>query len=386
MPSIYRVMPRFNVGLKESDFHEGKLALVKIGDNNLVLGMANGKIYAMDSVCSHEGGPLEEGTLKGYELTCPWHQGVFDIRNARASSQTNWVTDLKSYMVFVDVGGEILIDADINSANSQITKNETQDRAINARNLSLKPMILEIKLMKKISYEGTDIMSFQFSRGSDQNYLQYIAGQYVLRDLGTNEDPEGPDRSFTLASSPTEKDHILISTRIRQTPFKQKLRNLAVGSIVNITAPLGEFVLHEDISQPAVFLSGGIGVTPFRSMIKYATDMQSATKITMFDSNRNLQNILYKEEFDNWQMMNKNLKIVYTITPEEGLEIEGDWTGETGYINKDMISKYLDDNEIARSIFYLCGPPAMLNAMKSLLVKEMNLPQNQIKEEEFYGY
>ena len=121
-------------------------------------------------------------------------------------------------------------------------------------------------------------------------------------------------------------------------------------------------------------------------MIKYATDMQSAKKITMFDSNRNLQNILYKEEFDNWQMMNKNLKIVYTITPEEELEIEGDWTGETGYINKDMISKYLDDNEIARSIFYLYGPPAMLNAMKSLLVKEMNLPQNQINEEEFYGY
>jgi nitrite reductase/ring-hydroxylating ferredoxin subunit len=246
-------MPRFNVGLKESDFHEGKLALVKIGDNNLVLGLANGKIYAMDSVCSHEGGPLEEGTLKGYELTCPWHQGVFDKRNARTSSQTDWVTDLKSYTVFVDVGGEILIDTDINSANFQIAKNETQDRAINVLNLSLKPMKLEAKLMKKISYEGTDIMSFQFSRDSDQDYLQYIAGQYVLMDLGTSEDPEVPDRSFTLASSPTEKDHILISTRIRQTPFKQKLRNLVVGSIVNIKAPLGEFVLHEDNSQPVIF-------------------------------------------------------------------------------------------------------------------------------------
>ena len=182
-----------------------------------------------------------------------WHQGVFDIRNARASSQTDWVTDLKSYTVFVDVGGEILIDTDINSANFQIAKNETQDRAINVLNLSLKPMKLEAKLMKKISYEGTDIMSFQFFRDSDQDYLQYIAGQYVLMDLRTSKDPEGPDRSFTLASSPTEKDHILISTRIRQTPFKQKLRNLVVGSIVNIKAPLGEFVLHEDNSQPVIF-------------------------------------------------------------------------------------------------------------------------------------
>ena len=168
--------------------------------------------------------------LKGYELTCPWHQGVFDMRNARASPQTDWVTDLKSYTVFVDVGGEILIDTDINSTNFQIAKNETQDRAINARNLSLKPMKLEVKLMKKISYEGTDIMSFQFSRDSDQNYLQYTAGQYFLMDLGTSEDPEGPDRSFTLASSPTEKDHILISTRIRQIPFKQKLK---FGSRIN---------------------------------------------------------------------------------------------------------------------------------------------------------
>ena len=63
---------------------------------------------------------------------------------------------------------------------------------------------------------------------------------------------------------------------------------------------MGELVLPTDYSNPLVFLSGGIGVTPFRSMLKYATDSQLPVKITVFDSNRNQDNILYKDEFDDW--------------------------------------------------------------------------------------
>jgi ferredoxin-NADP reductase len=134
-----------------------------------------------------------------------------------------------------------------------------------------KPLKMKPKLIEKISHSGTDIMSFKFSRTDDQsknNYLNYKDGQYAIVDLGTTEDPEGPIRSFTLASSTTESDCVLISTKIRNTPFKQKFANLNVGDIVKFTCPLGEFVLHEeDYSKPAIFLSGGIGVTPFRSMM-----------------------------------------------------------------------------------------------------------------------
>ncbi len=80
--------------------------------------------------------------------------------------------------------------------------------------------------------------------------------------------------------------------------------------------PEGQFILHEDYSKSAIFLSGGIGVTPFRSMIKYATDKQLPLKIIMFDSNRNSNNILFKQEFDEWANINKNLKIIYTISEE----------------------------------------------------------------------
>jgi ferredoxin-NADP reductase len=250
-------------------------------------------------------------------------------------------------------------------------------------NIPARPQKLELKLLERRSHVDTDIVSFKFSRSEDNNnyYLNYNAGQYAVFDLGTKEDPEGPIRSFTLASSPTEENFILISTRIRDTPFKKKLDSLDVGISVKLTAPLGKFVLHEDHSRTAVFLSGGIGVTPFRSMIKYATDKQLPVRIILFDANRNQDNILYKKEFDECANSNKNLKIIYTL----GIP-NSDWKGEPGHINQMMVSKYLSSTEMDNSIFYICGPPGMLNAMKKLLQVDLGIPKERIKIEEFTGY
>jgi ferredoxin-NADP reductase len=257
-------------------------------------------------------------------------------------------------------------------------------------NVPARPQKLKLKLLERKPHIGTDIVSFKFGRRSEDNnekqkdhdyyYLNYKAGQYAVVDLDTKEDPEGPIRSFTLASSPTE-DSILISTRIRDTPFKKKLASLDVGISVRMTAPLGKFVLHEDYSKTAVFLSGGIGVTPFRSMMKYATDRQLPVKIILFDANRNQDNILYKREFDECANLNKNLEIVYTLgTPDN------DWKGERGHINQTMVTKYLSTNELNNSVFYICGPPGMLNAMKGLLRDDLGISKERIKIEEFTGY
>jgi ferredoxin-NADP reductase len=140
-----------------------------------------------------------------------------------------------------------------------------------------------------------------------------------------------------------------------------------------------------------VFLSGGIGVTPFRSMIKYATDKQLPIKILMFDSNRNQENILYKKEFDEWADANKNFNAVYTITEnEDGGEqsSSSSWKGERGRIDKEMCTKHMakHDCDINRSIFYVCGPPTMLDAMKKILEDELRITKERIKVEEFTGY
>jgi ferredoxin-NADP reductase len=161
-----------------------------------------------------------------------------------------------------------------------------------------------------------------------------------------------------------------------------------------VRGPEGQFVLHQDYTKPAVFLSGGIGVTPFRSLIKYATDMQLPVKIIMFDSNRNRNNTLFKKEFDEWATLNKNLKIIYTISEKDQNDEQSsslstatdDWKGEYGRINKAMILKYVDINVLNDSIFYICGPPNMLKAMQILLQEDLEIAKERIKVEEFTGY
>jgi nitrite reductase/ring-hydroxylating ferredoxin subunit len=109
--NIKRIMPLLKT-LNKNDLQEGKLEKVEINDDkSIILTKINGKYYAMDSVCSHEGGPLEDGELEGYSLICPWHQGKFDIRSAKASPETDWVTDLRSYPVVIDDStGDISVD------------------------------------------------------------------------------------------------------------------------------------------------------------------------------------------------------------------------------------------------------------------------------------
>ena len=372
------------------DFEEDRrLIRVEPDGKPIVLCRVNGKIYAMDAVCSHEGGPLEEGTLEGYELKCPWHYAIFDVRNAKVSEHTVWATDLQSYPVKVnEATGDVLVSLQTTSqvAGEESTMQEsTQDSGTLQKKYyeeeERKASKLSLKLLSKEKLQGTDIITFRISRRE----INYTAGQYAFFELdGVYGDAKGPIRHFSIASSPTEQDYIVISTRIRDTPYKQKLASLDEGADILAWGPRGDFILHDDPSRPAVFLSGGIGVTPFRSMIKYATDNQLPIKIRMFDSNRNKQNILYKDEFDKWANQNRNFKVIYTLTEEEAANVN--WIGERGRIDRSMLERHLSKDEIDNAIFYICGPPGMLKAMEELLQKEMQISKDRLKIEAFTGY
>lgn len=373
----------------KQDLQRTGLLKVESGGKSIVLSMVNGEVYALDAVCSHEGGPLEEGKLEGYEIECPWHGSRFDVRTGEVRSPPA-DTPQSVYEVKVE-NNDILI-----RRNTQ-SKAQGQGQPVQRERASA---VYQLGLLEKQKFEGTDVMSIKFSTRKEQQeeeealskdenkkQLEYTAGQFAFFDIGgVNNDSKGPIRHFTISSSPTE-DYIMITTRIRDSPYKQRLSSLQEGVKVKVRGPEGKFVLHEDYSKPAIFLSGGIGVTPFRSMIKYATDKQLPIKIIMFDSNRNEQNILFKDEFDEWAGKNKNLKIVYTVSDEDGRNSSSSpWTGEHGRINKEMLNKYLNNDELQHSIFYVCGPAAMLNAMKNLLEGELNITKERIKIEEFTGY
>lgn len=400
------IVSEYATSVKEKDLQESKPVRIDVKNRPIVLTKVSGKVYAMDAVCSHEGGPLEDGNVEGYNLTCPWHYAVFDIRNAKVSDQTVWATDLSSYPVKIEQStGNILIDLEPSLASKE--QEEEQQLTTGSTNI-VEPVTkeqekkkntesngFELSLLEKREHQDTDVMSFKFGRQDNisHNIFNYAAGQYAFFDIGgVYNDPEGPVRHFSLASSPTEEE-IIISTRIRDTPYKKRLSSLEIGSKAKVTKPLGKFVLHDDYSKPAVLLSGGIGVTPFRSMIKYATDKQLPIRIVMFDSNRNIPNILYKEEFDECLNKNTNLKIVYTITekeddnqPSSAIDVNKEWKGERGRIDKAMLERHLNDNEIKNSIYYICGPAGMLNAIKELLQNSLQISMDQIRTEEFTGY
>jgi ferredoxin-NADP reductase/nitrite reductase/ring-hydroxylating ferredoxin subunit len=377
----------------KQDLQEGGLLKVEPGGKPVVLSMVNGKVYAIDAVCSHEGGPLEEGMLEGYEVECPWHGSKFDVRTGEVKNPPA-ETPQSVYEVKVE-NNDILVRKKPEAQGQPLQNEITSQATTRAKGASA---VYELTLLEKQKFESSDIMSFKFNRQSEQQggpsndnktYLDYTAGQFAFFDIGgVSNDPKGPIRHFTIASSPTE-DFIMISTRIRDTPYKKRLSSLEEGVKVKVRGPEGKFVLHEDYSKAAVLLSGGIGVTPFRSMIKYATDNELPLKINMFDSNRDQANILYKNEFDACMKANKNLKIIYTITAaeEQGQALSSSsWKGERGIINKTMLTKYLTTSELDNSVFYVCGPPGMLKAMQNLLQDDLHIPKESIKVEEFTGY
>jgi len=112
--------PNFQRVANKRDLKEGGLLGVQINDNRVVLTMIEGKIYAMNAVCSHKGAPLEEGTLMGYDLKCPWHFALFDVRNGKVSAKTVWAKDMESYSVQVDEAtGDVLVSTTAGHGGSE---------------------------------------------------------------------------------------------------------------------------------------------------------------------------------------------------------------------------------------------------------------------------
>lgn len=235
-----------------------------------------------------------------------------------------------------------------------------------------------LKFIKK-EQESKDAFSFYFERPAD---FEFLPGQHIsiLLEIA-NPDEKGNRRNFSISSSPTEKDFLRITSRIRESSFKQTLMKLNVGTEVKIIGPIGNFVLNEQEKGPHILLAGGIGITPFRSMIKFVHDKKLDVSIILFASFSTSDDLIFNEEFEEIIKSNNSIKIVETVTkPEESTTA---WKGQTGRINKELIKKYVAD--IPSSIFYLCGPPEMVISLSDI-VKDMGVKEDKIRKEQFTGY
>lgn len=225
--------------------------------------------------------------------------------------------------------------------------------------------------------DGT--MAFWFdTTGSN---FTFSAGQNCLFTLldPPKTDMEGDSRTFSIANSPHERGSIMVATRMRPTAFKDSLASIPLGTKVRVSSPMGAFTLHQDQSRPAVFLAGGIGITPMRSIIAWATAQRLPHKLYLFYSNRNRAATAFLDDFERMASQNPNFKLIATIT--EGADSE--WRHQVGRIDEAMLRRYVPD--LAKAIYYVSGPPGMVSAMMTL-AQGVGASREDIKVEEFAGY
>lgn len=238
---------------------------------------------------------------------------------------------------------------------------------------------METKLIK-VHPETPTVTSFIFEKPPG---FTFQAGQFLNLELPIPDcDARCNKRNISIASSPAEP-FLRIAMCHGVSKFKQTLERMPLGTIVQFKGPLGHFVLNENASIPGVFLSGGIGITPLYSMIKYATDKTLPKELTLIYSNANTDDIPFKSHLDEIDEKNTHLVIHHTVTGEVPTHELASWTGRRGRIDEAMIRDIVKNIDAVE--FYVCGPAAMVLAMKEIL-KLMNIPPEHIKSEMFTGY
>lgn len=238
----------------------------------------------------------------------------------------------------------------------------------------MNPQIFTSRLIKK-QQVSRDAYSFYFARPQD---FEFLPGQYIKMTLSIpNPDERGISRFFSIASSPTERQHLMITTRILESTFKKTLASLPIDSGVQMRGPYGAFVLDEEDVRPKVFLTGGIGITPFRSMSIYAHDRVLKIPILLMASFSTPQDLVFYDELS--KISDEYFKFVVTITHTE----DSTWRGEIGRIDSEKTKKYIEN--VQGSAYYIAGPETMVTAMAEL-VKQLGVSDDQVKKENFPGY
>jgi ferredoxin-NADP reductase len=222
-------------------------------------------------------------------------------------------------------------------------------------------------------------MGFRFEKPSGWIFK---AGQSMDMTLLSppETDTEGNTRAFSIASAPHEET-LMVGTRMRDTAFKRVLGTMPLGTAVKMEGPFGNLTLHNNALRAAVIVSGGIGITPFRSMVLRAATEKLPHRIVLFFSNRRPEDAPFLEELQALERENPNYKLIATMTQME--KSKRPWQGETGLINEEMLSRYLKD--VPTPIYYLAGPPGMVKGLHDVLNKT-GVDDDDIRAEEFSGY
>ena len=228
--------------------------------------------------------------------------------------------------------------------------------------------------------EAPDVKTFRLERPSD---FDFLPGQFIMiffRELFGNQ-----KRAYSLSSSPLQQDFISITVKLYGL-FTHHMWTLREGDQMEIKGPYGHFVLDTSNLRPAVFIAGGVGITPMYSMLQYSLEKKEHRKMLLFYSNRRPKEIVFYRQLLLFEKMNPLFRVVYTLTRLEKEKIDY-WPGLTGRFNKDVIREYINDflppNENDPPKFYLCGPASMIETDLEYLA-ELGYPKEDILFEKFW--
>jgi ferredoxin-NADP reductase len=209
--------------------------------------------------------------------------------------------------------------------------------------------------------------------------VDFTAGQYFwveLPDRG-HQDERGLRRHISVVTSPTERGVLGLATRLRDTAFKKTLAELEVGDEVDVEEPKGSYLLPEDTDREYAFLAGGIGITVFRSMLRYIADEGLPHRITLVCSNRDRESTPFLDELEELERRIPGLRVVLTMTQDSG------WDGESRRVDAAMLRDHLGD--LDAYTFYAAGPPGMVKGVEAML-KEAGVEEERIRPGSFAGY
>ncbi len=240
-----------------------------------------------------------------------------------------------------------------------------------------KKLMLRLKEKIKVAKD-----TYDFSFDSDDDEFEFHPGQYFEWTLPHKRpDTRGNRRYFTIASTPVEEEvRIGVKFYPESSSFKKALFNMQPGDKIVASQLSGDFTLPHNKSIKLCFIAGGIGVTPFESMLTHMLERKQHRDIVVFYSNKTREDIAYANTFKRAEQ-ELGVKTINVLSEESSVPVG--WTGEKGFINTEMLKRLMPDYK--NRMYFISGPHAMVTSFQDTLSK-MGIPKSNIKVDFFPGF
>jgi ferredoxin-NADP reductase len=241
-----------------------------------------------------------------------------------------------------------------------------------------KPVNRFLVKLAAVNQVARNTLSFRFDRQGER--FEFLPGQFITLSLvePIARETDSNARQFSIASSP-EEPWIMVATRIRDSEFKQTLASMKPGDPARIEGPEGHFVFDIPETVRSVFLAGGIGITPFRSMIRYSLDRKTPHPIQLLYANRTAQDAAFLDELNHWANANPRFQL---LTPMSQPDAQSPSTPAQRIDAAFLQSTLKPDPQAA---YFIAGPQGFVTTMKGLLL-DLGIPADRMRRETFAGY